>query len=220
MVVYLFILISLLILSYFKYNEFVHSLYLALTLIPLIRIISVSLPLQGLPSVLGLVLVSVPLFIAGAMVARMVGLTHTELGFRFRRLHYQFLIALLGLPLGFIESLIAKPIIINTQATSQEILIAVSVLILCVGLLEEFIFRGILFNVALEVLGDKKAVFLTSLLYATLTISGQSILNVIYAFMISLLFCRIVAWQKSIIGVSLAHGLINVLPYLIYLYFN
>jgi len=73
--------------SHFKYKEFAPSLYLALTLIPLIRIISVSIPLQGIPEVFGFVVVSVPLFIAGTKVAKMVGLTYAALGFSFERLH-------------------------------------------------------------------------------------------------------------------------------------
>jgi hypothetical protein len=201
--------------AHFKPQESVHSLYLALTLIPLIRIISVSIPLSGIPEVLGFVVVSVPLFIAGAMVAKMIGLSHTEVGFSFDRLHNQLLIALLGLPLGFVEFLIVKPVSINIAAASDEIFMWVIILIICVGFLEEFIFRGILFNVALKVLGDKKALYFTSLLYAALTISGQSFVIVIYAFLISILFCRLFVWRKSILGLSLAHGLINITVYVI-----
>jgi uncharacterized protein len=82
-------------------------------------------------------------------------------------------------------------------------------------LLEEFIFRGILLNVVLKVLGDKNAVYFTSLLYAALNISGRSFLIVIYTFIISILFCRLFVWQKSILGLSLAHGLINITVYVI-----
>ena len=212
---YLFILIYLLIMSYFKYKESARSLYLALTLIPLIRIISVSIPLSGVPDVFRFVAVSVPLFIAGAMVAKIVGLTYAKLGFNFDKLHNQLLIALLGLPLGFVEFFIVRPELTNLIAPSEHVLMWVIILIICVGLLEEFIFRGILFNVASKVLNYKNAVYVTSLLYAALNISGQSVLNVIYAFLISILFCRLFVWQKSILALSLAHGLINITVYLI-----
>ncbi len=214
-IIYLLILISLLIITRFKYKESAPSLYLALTLIPLIRIISVSIPMQGIPEVFGFVVVSLPLFIAGAMVAKMVGLTYAALGFRFYRFHIQLLIALLGLPLGFVEFFIVQPEITNIAVASDEILMWVIVLIICVGLLEEFIFRGILFNVAIKVLGSENAIYFTSLSYAALNISGRSFLNVIYTFLVSILFCRLFVWQKSLLGLSLAHGLINVTLYII-----
>jgi uncharacterized protein len=214
-VIYLLILMSLLIISYFKYNESAHSLYLALALIPMIRIISISIPLTGIPEAFGFVLVSVPLFISGAMVAKMAGLTYAALGFSFNRLHKQLLIALLGLPLGFVEFFIVQPEPTNFLAPSEHVFMWVIILIICVGLLEEFIFRGILFNVVLKVLGDKNAVYFTSLLYAAINISGRSFLIVIYTFIISILFCRLFVRKKSILGLSLAHGLINITVYVI-----
>ena len=212
---YLVILISLLTISYSRYYESSQPLYLALTLIPMIRVISVSIPLAGIPTIFGFVLVSLPSFIAGVMVARMIGLTYTELGFTFDKLYLQFLISLLGLPLGFIGSLIIKPGFIDVAVTSKEILLWVIAFTVCISLLEEFIFRSILFNAALKVIGGQHAIYFVSLLYAALNISGKSLLNVIYTFLISILFCRLFVMQKSILGLSLAHGLINIVIYVI-----
>jgi membrane protease YdiL (CAAX protease family) len=214
-IIYLTILISLLITALMKNREPCHPLYSALILIPLIRIISVSLPLTGMTVIFGIMAVSVPLFITGVMVAKIVGITPAVLGFRICTLHKQLLIALLGLPLGLIEFYIIRPDIKNISVAPKEILMWVFGLIICVGLLEEFLFRGILFNVAYKLLGNNKAMYFTSLLYAALTISSKSLLNVIYAFLISLLFCRIFIWKKSIVGISLAHGIINITYYLI-----
>lgn len=214
-IIYLTILISLLITALVKNQEPCHPLYSALVLIPLIRIISVSLPLSGMSEVFGIVAVSVPLFITGVMVAKIVGITPTAMGFKIRILHKQLLIALLGLPLGFIKFYIIKPDIKIISVAPLEIFMWVIALIICVGLLEEFLFRGILFNVTDKLLGNNKAMFYTSLLYAALAISSKSLLNVIFAFLISILFCRIFIWQKSIVGISLAHGIINITLYLI-----
>jgi membrane protease YdiL (CAAX protease family) len=214
-IIYLTILISLLIIALIKNQEPCHPLYSALILIPLIRIISVSLPMTGIPEVYGIVAVSVPLFITGVMVVKNVGITPTVMGFRICILPKQLLIALLGLPLGLIEFCIIRLDIKNISIAPEEIIMWVFALIICVGLLEEFIFRGILFNVADQLLGNNKAICFTSLLYAALTISSKSLLNVIYMFLISMLFCRIFIWKKSIIGISLAHGILNITCYLI-----
>ena len=214
-ILYLTILISLLIAVLMKNREPYHPLYSALTLIPLIRIISVSLPLTGIPEVFGIVAVSIPLFIAGVIVANIVGIKPSVIGFRIAKLHKQLLIALLGLPLGFIQFYIIQPDIKNKPAAPEEILIWVIALLICVGLLEEFLFRGILFHVANTLLGNNKAMFFTSLLYTALAISSKSLLNVISTFFISILFCRIFIWKESIVGISLAHGIINITVYLI-----
>lgn len=196
-------------------QETSHPLYTALILIPLIRIISVSLPMTDLPEVFGIVAVSIPLFITGIMVAKTIKLTPTEMGFGNYISYKQLLIALLGLPLGAVKFCMIQPDIKNISAAPLEIIMWVIAFIICVGLLEEFLFRGILFNVANKYLGNNKAMIFTSLLYAALTISSKSLLNVIYAFLISLLFCRIFIWKKFIIGLSLAHGLLNITYYLI-----
>lgn len=214
-ILYLTILISLLLTALMKKLEPRHPLYSALILLPLIRIIGASLPLAGIPEVYRIMTVSVPLFIAGVMVAKIVGITPAVMGFRISILPKQMLIALLGLPLGFIEFYMIRPDINISLAKPEEILLWVFTLILCVGLLEEFLFRGILFNTAHKLQGNNKAMVFTSLLYAALTIPSKSLLNVIYAFLVSILFCRIFIWKKSIVGISLAHGIINITSYLI-----
>ncbi|TAH69117.1 MAG: CPBP family intramembrane metalloprotease [Anaerolineaceae bacterium] len=214
-IIYLAILMSLLIAALLKYQKPCYQLFSALAIIPLIRIISVSLPMTGLSELLKIVFVSLPLFITGIIIAKITSITPKILGFTTYKLHIQLLISLIGLPLGLIKFYIIKPKLINISVAPVEILMWVITLIFCVGLLEEFLFRGILFNVAGKFLSNNKAMYFISLLYAALTISSKSFFNVIYAFMISLLFCRIFIWKKSIIGISLAHGIINITFYLI-----
>lgn len=210
----LFTLISLILITLYKYRGNGYHLYLALTFIPLIRIIGVAIPLKGIPEAFEFMAVSAPLFIIGIIIAKMVGFTPVEIGFSFNKPLKQLLIALLGLPLGFIEFLIVRPGIKDNTGTPGEIIIWV-LIFLCAGLLEEFLFRGILYNAVLKLCDDKKAIFFTSLLYAVLTVSGKSFLNVIFVFIVSVLFCKIFGRLKSILGLSLAHGLINITLYII-----
>lgn len=214
-IIYLTILISLLIAVLMKNREPYQPLYSALTLIPLIRIISVSLPLTGIPEVFGIVAVSIPLFITGVMVAKIVGIKPKVIGFKIGKLHKQLLIALLGLPLGFIQFYMLQLDVKYKVTAPEEILMWAIALIICVGLLEEFLFRGILFNVTNKLLDGNKAMYFTSLLYAALAISSKSLFNVISTFFISILFCRIFMWKQSIVGISLAHGIINITVYLV-----
>ncbi len=212
--IYLFIFISLLIIASYKYKQPAYALYLSLMLIPLIRIISVSIPLSGIPEVFEYIVVSVPLFITGAIVAKMVGLTYTDLGFRFDRLHSKLLIGLLGILLGFVKFFIFQ--LGKTDiSTTPEVFLIWTLLLIYLGFLEEFLYRGIIYNAFLRVLSQKKAVFFTSFLYATLTISTKSFVNVLFAFLISIIFCGVFTRQKSLTGLYLAHGLMNITLYVI-----
>lgn len=208
------VLISLIFLTFHKHNDYAYSFYLALTLIPLIRIISLSIPLTNVPKFLGFAVVGMPLFIAGAIVAKMLGLTGNTMGFRLAILQKQLTFGLIGLPLGFIEFLILRPSF-KYNPTPKETIVWTALIILFTGLLEEFLYRGILYNVFSRMLGYKKAAYFTSILYAAMTVSGKSFLNTAYAFLLSVLFCRLFDGLKSIWGLSFAHGLINVSLYII-----
>jgi hypothetical protein len=108
-IIYLFIFTSLLIIASRKYQQSTYSLYLSLALIPLIRIISVAIPLSGIPEGFEFIAVSIPLFITGVIIAKIVGLTYTDLGFKFDGLHNKLLIGLLGILLGFAKFLLFQP---------------------------------------------------------------------------------------------------------------
>ncbi len=208
------VLIMFIFLTFRKYNDYAYSLYLAITLIPLIRIISLSIPLTNVPQFLVFAVVGIPLFIAGAIVAKLLGLTANAMGFKLVKLQNQLLFGLMGLPLGYIEFLVLKPSL-NYNPTPKETIVWAAVIILFTGLLEEFLYRGILYNVFSRLLGYKKAAYFTSILYAAMTVSGNSFLNTAYAFLLSVLFCRLFYELKSIWGLSFAHGLINVSLYII-----
>lgn len=212
--IYLFIFISLILSAVDKHPGTVYQLYTALAFIPLVRIINIAIPSKGIPESFGFLAVSVPIFTAGIIIAQAVHLTSSEMGFYFNKLYQQLLIALLGLPLGLIEFFIVRPDT-KTAATPAGIIFRVLVFIVCTGFVEEFMFRGILYNAILKFANDKKAIFYTSFLYAVLSITEKSFLNVIYAFLVSILFCKIFGHFKSILGLSLAHGLINITLYII-----
>lgn len=219
-IIYLFIFLSSLIIASFKYPQPSYSLYLSLALIPLIRIISVSIPLSGMPGVFEFIVVSIPLFITGVIVAKMVGLTYTDLGFKFDSLHNKLLIGFLGILLGFVKYLLFRPGKTDIS-TAPEGLLTLVIILIFLGFLEEFLFRGIIYIVLLRELSPKKAVYFTSFLYATLTISSKSFVNVIFAFLMSIILCRLFTRQKSLTGLYIVHGLMNITLYVIYpLIFN
>lgn len=212
--IYLFIFISSLVIASLKYQQPAYSLYVSLALIPLIRTVSISIPLSGIPKAFEHIAVSIPLFLAGAIIARIADFTYTDLGLRFDQLQSKLLTGLLGILLGFLRFLIIQPGKADVPAAPEGLLMWILILIF-LGFLEEFIYRGIIYNAFLKVLSQKKAVYFTSFLYAALTISTKSFVNVLIAFLVSIIFCGLYTRQKSLTGLYIAHGLMNLTLYFI-----
>lgn len=218
---HLLLLGALLVQCYFLVEEDKPWLYLTLALAPLVRILSISIPLAEIPLVFWYFMISVPLFTAGVLIKRLIGISFYEMGYTLNHLPMQVLLALVGVPLGLIQYQILKPTYINYILVRSDVWLCILILVICTGFLEEYIFRGIMFRAALEAVGENNAIFYVSFIYAVMQAPHGSLLNVLYVFLIAMLFTKVLIWQKSIIGISLAHGLINVTLYLICpLFFN
>lgn len=128
---------------------------------------------------------------------------------------------LFSLPLIFILILIAIGNHgLNTSSLSN-LFIMFLVQILIIGLVEEMFFRGFMLKMLLPK-GHRTAVFTTSFLFAVThslqLIGGQSIkdtiLQIIYAFVVGLLLSLLVVHGQSIIIPILFHGLNNFLQFM------
>lgn len=186
----------------------------ALMFAPLIRILSLSLPFLNLPIEYWWALASAPLFVMVVPVVRNLGLTRYQLGLTIGNVPIQIVIALLGIPFGIIEYLILQPRPMVETLTVETVLKPALILLICTGLLEELIFRGVLQSTALKVIGRWGLVYV-SLIFAALHIGYQSILDVVLVLVVGLTFGVLVARTGSILGVTLAHGLTNIILFII-----
>jgi len=189
-------------------------LALALMLGPLIRLLSLSLPLTSFPQMAWYPLVSIPLLIAMWIIIRQSDVSRSELGLRTGNWFLQLLLVGGGLGLGVVEYLILQPAPLLETLSWQTILLPALSLIIFTGFTEEIIFRGLLQSLALRVLG-RWALIYVSLLFAVLHIGYLSFADVVFVFAVGLLFAYIVQWGGSILGVTLAHGATNVTLFLI-----
>ena len=128
-------------------------LLVALVLIPLVRIVSLSFPLAPSPVAYRYLLTSIPLVVAGILVARNLGLSPGELGLGLGRSLHQLLIGFLSLPLGAIAYLIVRPAAIRSPVSWPTAVVIAVVLVVTTGFVEEFIYRGVLQTASRRVLG-------------------------------------------------------------------
>ncbi|MFC1978049.1 lysostaphin resistance A-like protein [Chloroflexota bacterium] len=191
------------------------QLLLSLALVPLVRIISLSMPLANIPQAWWYPIIYTPLLVAAVMVVRVLGLRAEDVGFIFRMLPVQLVVALSGFMLGIAEYLILKPEAMIVELTWQGIWPSALILLVTTGFVEEFIFRGVLQRTAREAFGWWWGIVYVSLLFAVLHTGFLSWLDVVFVFVVALFFGWVVKKTGSLLGVILAHGITNIMLFLV-----
>ncbi len=195
------------------------GLALAMVVAPLIRLLSLSLPLTSFPQMAWYPMVAAPLLLTAFIIVRQLNLSADSLGIRPGNLVVQLMIASGGMGLGAIEYAILQPAPLVNQLSWEVLILPILSLVIFTGFNEEFVFRGLLQAVSLPVLKGQALIYV-SLVFAVLHIGYLSILDVGFVFAVGVLFAYIVKWGGSILGVTMAHGLTNVMLFLIMPYLN
>jgi uncharacterized protein len=190
------------------------NLLLALALVPLIRLLSLSLPLPRLPQLAWYPMIAVPLLISAWITARMLGVSRAQLGLRSSPFIRQAAVACSGLGIGVIEYRILKPEALIANPSWPAYLAAALILIVFTGFAEELVFRGLLLSVAWPAMGRSALVYV-SLLFAAMHIGYHSLPDLLLVFTVGAFFGFVARSTGSILGVALAHGLTNVTMYLV-----
>lgn len=192
----------------------VRRFLLALMLAPLIRVLSLALPLTRFPQLAWYPMVAVPLLLAAWVIIRQLKLSRRDLGLRVGNLPLQLGIASIGIVLGIAEYYILAP----RPQFAEPSLIAIGIaslnLLLATGFSEELIFRGILQVEGRRALG-RWALLYVSILFGVLHIGYLSLLDVVFVTAVGLLFAYLVLWTGSLLGVTLAHGITNSMLFLV-----
>jgi len=210
------ILMSLLILSASRHGDNPASnMFLSLSLAPLIRILSLSLPLAYFPRYAWYSVAGVPVLAAAATMIRVQGLSLEDVGLTFKKPLIQTGLALTGIPFGMVEYFILKPEPLALGFTPIEYFLLALALIFFTGFVEELVFRGVIQITAIKALGEKVGVFGVTAVFAILHIGWLSALDVVFVFLVGLLFAVSTFRTGSIVGSILSHGLTNVVLFLV-----
>jgi membrane protease YdiL (CAAX protease family) len=211
------VLIALLAHAAAVWGKPMHKLWLALTLAPLIRLLSLSLPLAGFPLIYWYLIISVPLFVAAGLIAYTLRLSAREIGLRLpgrRQLLAQLAVASTGLVFGYVEYQILKPAPLAPALTLEQVWLPMLILLVSTGFAEELIFRGILQRAAEHVVGRFNVLYV-SILFAVLHVGYKSLVDVLFVLVVALYFGWVTTRTRSLLGVTLAHGLTNIMLFLV-----
>jgi membrane protease YdiL (CAAX protease family) len=208
---YFAILIALLFQGTFERNDAKRDLWLALGLVPLIRIVSTVTSAIEFTAIIRYILIGMPVFAGIYIMARHLKYRFDDIGLNNRHLFWQILTAITGIGLGMIDYLILRPKPL-VEGSVVQFIIPGLVLLIFSGFMEELAFRGLLQRAA-GALGSWGWAIIAPI-YALLQIGHGSLFNIIFTLGVALFFGFVVMRTKSILGVSVAHGILNIMLFL------
>ena len=212
---YSLILIAFIIQSVFVQSSTNRNLVLALSLVPLVRILSLALPLGQLSLIYRFPLIYAPLLGATIAVMWATGLRPAAIGLNLRYWPYQVAGGVIsGIGIGITEYLIIGTSPLINTFSLQEVWLPALVLILTTGLVEELMFRGVLQKLSEAAMGRQSIIYV-SLIFAILHLGFYSWGDVIFVFFVALFFAAIVKRTGSLLGAILAHGIANAVLFLV-----
>lgn len=192
--------------------------------IPIIRIVGLSIPMMQIKPLYWFPIVAIPLFAASIVIMRRQKLTLKDVGVFMGdyRDNYrvQFFIALTGFFTGIIEFFILRPDPLIPQFTPILLIGGFIVLLLSTGLAEELLFRGILQNNAMKLTGTWWGLLYTSLIFCTMHIGWIYFADLVFVFGVALFYGFCLIKTKSIVGVTMAHGISNSMLFLVMPFVN
>ena len=191
------------------------NLYFALAIAPVIRLLSLTLPLNLFPQIYRYGIVAVP-FLAGTfLVARRLRYRYSEIGFTVNRLPVQIAALLVGPLLGLLEFYILKPEPLVPNMAPSTLLLPSFILLVGTGFAEEVTFRGVMQRTAGQALG-RGGILYTAGVFTAMHIGYLSAWDLAFVFGVGLLFGWTAKRTGSILGTSIAHGSANIFLYLIF----
>lgn len=190
-----------------------HQFYLALSLAPITRILIIFGSTLGLPFSFWFWFVCLSLYGAVIILVKALNIHAKEMGINTNNLPIQLPIGLLGFPLGYAGYYILKPLPVSSLGVEEVLLPAI--ILIFAGFTEELVFRGVMLPAALKTINRTYAVVFISLICSFIYFGTLQPYFIVFAFGVSILFSIFFVWQKTIIGIALAHGFYNLTVYII-----
>ncbi len=192
------------------------KLLMVLIFAPLIRILSLSMPLAHFSYISWFAIISIPVYIAIFTCMYIQHLRIKDIALtlpRLKHLPIELAVILFAIPFGILEYYVLKPGII-VEPSFEALITPSLIMILCTGILEELAFRGLMQYHATRTMGFYGIIFISAL-FGALHIGNLSFIDVLLAASISFIYSVVVRKTGSIYGVSISHGLINIFLFLI-----
>lgn len=191
------------------------NLLTAMIVIPMIRIIGLSIPLLQVPTLYWFPVIAIPLFVSAIFIIRVQKTNLVTLGLTFGNIPFQLAIGATGIILGFIEYQVLHPKPLIPYFSIESVFFAGIILLISTGFAEELLFRGIIQRNAENLFGKLFGLLYASLLFTSLHIGWQSITDLFFVFGVAIFYGYMFQRTRSLFGITLSHGLSNAVLFLI-----
>jgi membrane protease YdiL (CAAX protease family) len=141
-------------------------------------------------------------------------LSISDVGLNLKNMPLQLLILWGGLAIGFIEYLILEPAAIVSNLDPFNIILSI-ILLLSAGFTIELIFRGLIQQRADNLMGKLWGILFVSVLFTSQYIGWNSVPYLAFVFGVSIIYGYVFQKTSSILGVSVSHGIANIMLFLI-----
>lgn len=187
-------------------------LAIALSLPPLMRIVSLGVPVADFPVMLPYLFTGFMMLLVAHMARKKAGYDLSACGIRMDTQSWPWHLAalMMGVAISVAGYLILRPDPLILVTRLEPALLPALVILFFSGFAEEFLYRGLIQRAAVDLFGAWGIVF-AALVFAIMHMTWLSLPFVALAFITGLIFGWIVLRTGSILGAALAHGLINVI---------
>lgn len=201
-----------------RVNRPLSRLLVALLPIPLIRIVSLTSPLLQFSYIQWFIVLAIILYAGIVTAIRILKPDLASIGLRLpERRHWplEIVVALSGILFGVMEYHILQPGAIATGLGFRQLAAPVLILFVSTGLLEELLFRGLIQRYATESMNEWVAIGVVTVFFAVLHIGWHSWVDVLFVGSVGLFYSLVVRRTKSIVGVTVSHGVTNSVLFLV-----
>lgn len=204
------ILVFLLFHTALNWNKPIYEMLASLAIVPLIRLLPLSLPLMGLPPTYNRLIIYIFVLLTAMLIARTLRWPLRDIGINLNLLPIQILIGITGLMIGALQFVILELEQIATDRIGYEWSLMWGIVLLSAAFVEEVVFRGLLQHAAIGRLGRLGGSVYVASLYTILQQNHTSLPNAMLVFGVGLFYAWIVARTHSIVGATISHGLANI----------
>ncbi len=189
----------------------IRKIHQALILLPILRLVNLSMPIFFETNLYSFVFIYVPMTIPATIISihqKIPGEKTADL-LKKMRIYLPFSV-LAGLIFAEVEYSITQPSPLIPDLSPVNLLLLMIIMIFVVGLVEEFIFRGIIQTRLEESLGPAGGILLASLLFGIMHSSYGTPYEMAYTFLVGGVLGYFFYRTKSLSFVVMIHGFINV----------
>lgn len=183
----------------------------ALMLLPILRLLNMSMPVFFSMALYSLVFIYAPMFISLHLIIKHQHITKEKLGITFRKLGRYFIVALfLGIIIAEGEYMVISADYLIPDLSPMNILGLTIVMLMFVALVEEMIFRSVLQTRLEEAFGMGSGILLTSILFGIMHSGYRNPYEILLTTIVGLILGLIFQRTKSLPLITMTHAFANI----------